>query len=327
MHTYLLTGGNGFIGSHLVRKLVEQKQKVHIIIEKNSDMWRLHDLIQHVTMHEIDLTDFATITKIVSLIRPEVIFHLASYGGMPFQLDQKTIFNVNFHGTVNLINACKSVGFLCFINTGSSSEYGMKSTPMHEQDVLEPVSDYAVSKAAATQFCLKEALFHKLPIYTVRPFSVYGNYEMETRLIPTILINTINNKEMKLSSPHFVRDFIFIEDMTKIYFDIVEKMPTENHIFNAGSGNQSTIANVLASVQSLWPQQLKISWGMSEPRPWEPKHWKASIQTAQTVLGWKPQNTLREGLRKTLKWFEKNQDLYPKQVHEKPPTPTITKAL
>ena len=327
MKTYLVTGGSGFIGSHLVRKLVEQKQNVHLIVEQNSDMWRIHDLIPQITMHEIDLADFSKITSAVYAIKPDVIFHLASYGGMPYQIDHDITFDVNFNGTVNLLKACKKIGFSCFIKTGSSSEYGIKNTAMSEDHALEPVTDYAVSKAAATHYCLKEALFNKLPVYTVRPFSVYGEYEMASRLIPTILLNTLQNKNINLSSPHFVRDFIYIDDIVQMYLDIVEKTPTEQYVFNAGSGIQSEIRDVVSATQSLWPQTLKATWGISEERPWEPKHWQASIKKSEEILGWKPQNTLREGLRKSLKWFEKNQGLYQPQVYEKKSKTITTKTF
>lgn len=325
MQTYLVTDGNGFIGSHLVRKLVDQKQKVHLIVEKNPDLWRIHDIYHQITIHEIDLTDFSKISSTVYAIKPNVIFHLASYGGMPYQVDQTAIFDNNFHGTINLLNACKKVGFDCFINTGSSSEYGIKDHPMSEAESLEPISDFGISKAAATHYCLKEALVNKLPIYTIRPFSVYGDYETASRLMPTVLMNTIQNKTIQLSSPQFVRDFIYIDDIVRMYFALVEQKPTHHTIFNAGTGIQSSIKDVVYNAQSLWPQILKTAWGTVPGRPVEPKHQKASITLAHEVLGWKPQNTLREGLRKSMKWFEKNAHLYQTGLPEKPLHKSIQK--
>ena len=157
MKTYLITGGTGFIGSHLVRRLVQQNERVHLIIENDANLWRIDDLSKNINVHEMSLADHQRVTNLVTAIRPDRILHLASYGGMPYESNQQLIYDVNFYGTMNLLNACKSFGFECFINTGSSSEYGKKQTAMHEDDVLAPVSDYAVAKAAATQFCLKEA--------------------------------------------------------------------------------------------------------------------------------------------------------------------------
>ena len=159
MTKYLVTGGVGFIGANLVRRLVSEGKNVFLITERNSDLWRVQDIIEHVEIFEISLIEYEKIQSLILSIKPEVIFHLASYGGLPFQQDQKQIYAVNFYGTMNLFDACKEVGFDCFINTGSSSEYGIKNAEMREDDVLEPVSDYGVSKAASTNFCLKAALF------------------------------------------------------------------------------------------------------------------------------------------------------------------------
>jgi nucleoside-diphosphate-sugar epimerase len=229
---------------------------------------------------------------------------------MPYQNDQETIFNVNFYGTVNLLNACKAVGFTCFINTGSSSEYGIKDTPMHENTLLEPVSDYGVAKAAATQFCLKEALFNKLPVYTVRPFSVYGDYEMPTRLIPNILVNALRDTLINLSSQHSVRDFIYIEDMIALYDAIAQRPPRSMYILNGGTGKQSSIGNVITIVEEFMGKTLDVRWGTSSPRPWEPRAWQADSTRTQTSTGWKPCFTLREGLAASLVWFAQHMSSY-----------------
>lgn len=326
----LVTGGAGFIGANLVRELANDPHHIiHLLVEKNSNLWRLSDIINTLIIHEIDLADFDAVRTLVHTVKPSTIFHLAAYGGMCTQLNQKLIYDVNFYGTINLVNACKEVGFECFINTGSSSEYGMQEVPMHEELVLEPISDYGVAKAAATQFCLKEALFNKLPIYTIRPFSVYGDYEMPSRLIPTIMVNALEGKSIQLSSPHFVRDYIYIKDMVGLYMavangrerDIVKEpetpismpyppMPCVKYVFNGGTGVQSSIQDVITTVQELVGKPLDITWGASTPRPWEPKAWRGDITRAHNVLGWQPAYNLHDGLQASLAWFNNNLRMY-----------------
>lgn len=313
MRKYLVTGGSGFIGSNLVKRLVDDGKKVYLVLEANADLWRLKDIIDKVKIYYISLIEFDKITSLVKSIKPDVIFHLAAYGGLPYQKTPKKIFDVNFYGTVNLLNSCKQVGFDCFINTGSSSEYGMKDCAMSEDDVLEPVSDYGVSKAAATQFCLKEALFNKLPVYTVRPFSVYGDFEMSGRLIPSICINVLQNKPVNLSSPGFVRDFIYVEGVVDFYMLLHEKRPQDFFIFNVGTGVQATIADVMNIITALRPEKITVNWGTNIARPWEPEVWKADISRAKNILGWSPKYSLSEGLEKSLLWFEKNLHVYKKK--------------
>lgn len=321
MKKYLITGGNGFIGANIARTLATQEQhnEIHLIVQPGSSLWRLHDIAHKLFIHEIDLIDFQGVTKLILTIKPDVILHLAAFGGMPNEQDQPLIFQVNFNATINLLNACKQVGFECFINTGSSSEYGKKNTAMHEHNVLEPISDYGVAKAAATQFCVKEALVNKLPIYTVRPFSVYGPYEMPTRLIPTIITNSITKQPIKLATPHSVRDFIHIEDLVKLYLAIIEKTPNETFVFNSGTGIQSTVQQVVESVENNISQKLPVIWGSQEPRPWEPIYWQANITLAQEILNWQPTYSLDTGIEKTIAWFEQHLHLYHiGTLHESP---------
>jgi nucleoside-diphosphate-sugar epimerase len=186
----------------------------------------------------------------------------------------------------------------------------MKSTAMKEDLVLEPITDYGISKAAATQFCFKEAVFNKLPVYTVRPFAVYGDYEMPGRLIPSVLVNALQNKPVTLSSPHFVRDFIYIDDMVDIYIAITKQMPQNHFIFNAGTGVQSSIQDVINTLSPMCDKPIITQWNMREPRPWEPKCWKADHTLAQQVLNWHPHYNLAKGLKKSLTWFKNHLELY-----------------
>lgn len=315
MKTCLITGGAGFIGANLAQKLVSLGHRIHILTEKNTNTWRLKPILSNIHIHEIDLTYFEKINELIKTIKPEYIFHLASFGGIPQQQDQETIYYVNFNGTINLLNICKEVGFECFINTGSSSEYGIKSVPMQETLVLEPVSDYGVAKAAATQYCLKEALFNKLPVYTVRPFSVYGDYEMSGRLIPTVLTHALADKPLQLSSPNNVRDFIYIEDMVDIYLAIIKQTPQTHFVFNAGTGIESSVQDIITMTQTIADKKLIVEWNSTTPRPWEPKHWKADISLSKQVLGWQPHYNLNKGLKKSLAWFKNHIELYLPESH------------
>ncbi len=321
MRRILVTGGTGFIGANLVHELLAQPQThVHVLAEPGSNYWRLNSMLSTISVHEISITNHHAIRQLVHAIRPQEIYHLAAYGGMADQLDQAAIFDINFYGTVHLLNACKDVGFNVFINTGSSSEYGKKTAPMIESMPLEPVSDYAVAKIAATHFCLKEALVHKLPIYTVRPFSVYGDYEMPTRLIPTILVNALQNNPIALGSPQNVRDFIYIKDMTALYHAIALQRPIATHIFNGGTGFQSSTQDVVNTVETTLQRPLAIEWGQAASRPWEPTQWQADISLAKKLLNWQPRYTLQQGITASCGWFEKNINLYTKEQLYATPT-------
>ena len=196
-NTYLITGASGFIGSVLLRKLIEQKKEVHLILRKESDIWRIRDLLNKVTIHYSDLFKIQELTSIIQTIKPNIIYHLATNGAYSYQKDANQIIQTNILGTWNLLQACNVINYDLFVNTGSSSEYGFKQYAMRETDLLEPTSYYAVTKCAQTLLCSHIAKQEKRPIVTLRPFSVYGPYEEPKRFIPTLMKSLFFHQEMK----------------------------------------------------------------------------------------------------------------------------------
>jgi nucleoside-diphosphate-sugar epimerase len=171
---FLITGASGFIGSVLLRRLVEQKQEVHLILRKESKRWRIADLLDKVTIHYSDLSKVTELIEIVKKVKPNIIYHLATNGAYSYQKDANQIIETNILGTWNLLQACNTVDYDLFVNTGSSSEYGSKQFAMRETDIVEPNSYYAVTKCAQTLLCSHIAKQEHRPIVTIRPFSVYG---------------------------------------------------------------------------------------------------------------------------------------------------------
>lgn len=271
-----------------------------ILTEPNPDLWRLKDVCNQIDVLECDITDQQKITQIIGSIKPNIIFHLAALGVKPNNDGIKKLFDVNFFGTVNVLEACRKVGFECFVATGTASEYGNKPSPLTETMIPEPQDDYSISKAATTMYCQKEAKLHNLPIYVARPFCAYGDFEPPHRLIPTIIAGYFKNKPINLSSPEKVRDFIYVQDIVAGYLAIAQMKPANQTIFNFGTGTQHTIKQVVETIETIVNKKLDIRWNRSQPRPWELANWQADIQRAKEFLGWKPQHTLRSGLEKTL---------------------------
>lgn len=308
----LVTGSTGFVGSCLTRRLVEMnKEEVHIFTRVNSNKWRIADLLGRVRNHEVDLLDAAIVEKTVAQIRPTIIYHLATYGGFVSQKNTALILESNLTGTVNLLKACEKTGFDYFINTGSSSEYGIKSEPMNETGILEPVGDYGVSKAAATLFCRSRGIEKDLPIITLRLFSPYGPWDDPQRLIPYVIKSLFRGESPKLSTPKSVRDFIYIDEVLDVFLKIIKAPVTGGEIFNIGTGVQHSIGEVVSIVTKIIGNGIKPIWGKATSQRPEPVSWVADIHKAKTELGWFPSISLRIGLNKTVEWFKQNLKLYP----------------
>jgi nucleoside-diphosphate-sugar epimerase len=306
----LVTGTTGFIGSNLSRRLLELGYEVHSFKRSSSDIWRLVDVKKNIVEHVVDLRDADTVGRVVGKILPQVVYHCATYGGFAGQNDTTAILESNFLGTVNLLKACERVGFDYFVNTGSSSEYGIKSHPMDEGDILEPNGDYGVSKAAATLFCQSEGRDKQLPIATLRLFSPFGPWDDPKRLIPYVIKSFLRNESPQLTTPASVRDFIFIDDVLDAYTAVV-KQPFFGEVFNIGSGAQHSIGDVVTILKDLIHTGTKPVWGTADKQRQEPALWIAKNEKAHTKMKWTPSTSLKSGLEQTAVWLKNNLNLYP----------------
>jgi len=309
----LITGATGFIGANLVRRLLKEGFEVHISTRKTSDKWRIDDVLSDVVDHELDLSDAEAVKSLISRIKPDIIFNLAIYGGYPTQSDTQKIIDTNFIGAVNLIDACESIDYECFVQVGSSSEYGRKKEKMSESLLLEPINAYGVSKAAASLYAQSIAKEKDKPIVIVRPFSPFGYFEQPTRLIPTLIKNCLSNQDPELASPSSVRDFIFVDDLIDAFMLVIKNANNiKGEIFNIASGEQKSVEEVAKLVISLTNPDLNPKFGKALPRSYDSDIWVADISKAKNLLGWEPKTDMETGFKKTIEWF-KNKNIYSTQ--------------
>lgn len=307
----LVTGATGFVGSCLTRRLVETGAEVHIFSREGSDRWRLTGLSGNLTEHRVDLRDREAVMTAVAKVRPAAVCHLATHGGFASQRERSVILESNFLGTANLLHACERVGVNSFINTGSSSEYGTKRSPMREEDLLEPVGDYGVSKAAATLLCRSEGVQKGLPVVTLRLFSPYGQWDDPKRFIPYAIKSLLKRETPHFATPHSVRDFVHIDDVIDLYLRLIRKPCPGGEIFNVASGRQASIGEVFSLLAELIDPGAQPVWGAVAIKRPEPEIWVADIGKAERELGWKPLISLREGLVRTSDWLREHLEYYP----------------
>ena len=284
---FLITGATGFVGANLARVLLqEQSNEVFITARKTSDFSRLVDcqnLLKGISY--VDLADRKAVFAAVSSVQPEVIYHIATYGGFPGQADTNMAIQSNLVATMNLLDAAVSMDVQQFINTGSSSEYGIKDMPMKESDICEPLNFYGITKLAATNYCTMLGKNLNYKVCTLRLFSPYGDLEDASRLYPSIKNSLLNGERPKLSRPNSVRDFIPIEKVMLVYKAIIKRKYVCGDIINVGSGRQQTIEQFFKKIASEMRLDVEPIWGEAIARKIEPVRWEADIAKLRSLMG------------------------------------------
>jgi nucleoside-diphosphate-sugar epimerase len=308
-----ITGGTGFIGSNLVHFFLSKSYEIATTIRVQSNLWRLSDLLTDINCFKLDITEREKINNAFASFKPDVVINTIAYGGYHFEDDSARIFDNNFCGTMNLVEAYINSSAELLINTGSSSEYGFKDHPMSEQDVLEPFGPYAVSKAAATLYSRSRSLESKRKIVTLRLFSAYGEFEEPHRLVPYLMVRGLKGKKAELNDPRHVRDFIYVKDICEAYINLIERQSKVGfgEIFNLGTGKESKVGEIVNLIEKISGEKLKVEWQYSNERIGDKAvHWLADMSKMRDILNWRPKYSLENGLYRTYSWLKENIEKY-----------------
>lgn len=305
-HRVLITGGSGFVGACLARDLIAGGHDVHLMLRPEAKLWRLAGLTGRYTAHWADLRDAADVRKAVDACRPEVIYHLATHGAYPFQTGRAAMLTTNFTGTAHLLDALKDHDYRALVYTGSSSEYGHKNGPMREGDVLEPRTDYAVAKAAASLLCQAEGRQGR-PVVTVRVFSAYGPWEEPTRLVPYVMDCCARGINPKVTDGWQPRDFIYVDDVIALLKIAANRPELRGQILHAGSGWRHTVRDMVRTIVNVCAQgRIRALFGSEHARTGEPESWLASIEQTTRMTGWTPVHDLQSGVRHMWEWYNRD---------------------
>ncbi len=300
----LVTGGTGFVGANLCRRLLAEGYAVHLFVRPEHSSWRIGEIRADLTLHPVGLGDPDALTQVLRQIRPQVVFHLAVHGAYPAQADARQMIETNLVGTSNLLDACLRADVETVVNTGSSSEYGLRDHAPAENEPVDPDNWYAVTKLSATLVCRFMARKYGLRLPTLRLYSVYGPYEEPSRLIPTLIIHGLHRRWPPLVGPEVARDFVAVDDVCDAYLRAAAFRSSEpGPIYNVGSGIQTALRELVALTQS----QLSIAdspiWGSLPNREWDTSTWVANTQKIRSELGWVPRVTLADGLAQMIAWL------------------------
>lgn len=305
MKQVLITGGSGFVGANLTRRLLRDGHNIHLILRPGYRPWRLNEIANEFQTHTADLEDREAVTRCVRKVRPDWVFHLAAYGAYSSQTGIERMIATNLLGTIGLLDACVEVGVEAFVHTGSSSEYGYKDHAASEDEVIHPNSHYAITKAAATHYCRFTATQRAVNAVTVRLYSIYGPYEEPGRLIPALVVHGLRGALPPLVSPHVARDFVYIDDAVEAIIRVAASGKS-GAIYNVCTGVQSPLAAVVDMARELMNIPVEPTWASMPQRPWDTDQWSGSPELMAREVGWRAQRDFRRGLEETINWMSRH---------------------
>ena len=289
----LVTGGNGFIGSHLCHRLCQEGAEVHAVYRSQRPAG-----FDDPRWWQADLADLGEVKKIVDEVRPEVIFHLASHvKGAPGFEHVLPTFRSNLQSTVNLLVVAAETNCRRVILTGSLAE------PEVDHGETFPSAPYAAAKWASSGYARMFHALYKLPVVIARVFMVYGPGQMDfTKLIPYVTLSLLQGKTPKISSGGRLVDWIYVSDVVDGFLALAQAGGVEGATLDLGTGELVSIRGIVEQLVVSIGGGANAEFGALPDRPLEPTRLAKTAETFARI-GWKPQVSLQEGLRRTVDWY------------------------
>lgn len=302
----LVTGGTGFLGNHLVRRLVGVGAAVSVLARPSSTLIRISDVASKVRLILGDIRVGSHVRDAVKLSQPEVIFHLAAYGVDPKKCDAITTIQTNVVGLINLLEASVDIPYSRFLNTGTCFEYGNHGIPISESVAVDPLNVYAASKVMAVHLCRLHGYSHGKPIVTIRPFTFFGPWERIDRLIPSVILSILDGRPIRITSGVQTRDYTYVEDVVDAFLRAAVAEQAVGQTINSGTGEDLSVLEIVERIKDLMKSNARVEIGSVPNRRDEAWRLCADNSKARALLGWSPRFSFEEGLERTVEWFSRH---------------------
>ncbi len=298
----LVTGASGFLGSYVVDALLQRGEQVAILCRESSNLWRLSDTLDQVSVIRGDISRLEQVRDQVKEFSPDTIFHLAWQGVLSRDRDSGDQIDTNLFGSVALVRLATELKCQTFVGLGSQAEYGTQPDLVDEHAPLRPTTAYGVAKASTSQ--ISEFLLEQADIRFVwlRLFSCYGPKDNPEWLIPYVIRTLARGERPVLTLAEQMWDYLYIADAAEAIY-LAAKSEGAHGIFNLGSGNAYRLRDVIEQVRDLVDPSLPLGFGEREYAVDQVMHLQANITRLRNAIGWQPNVSLSEGLQKTVEWF------------------------
>lgn len=312
MH-YLVTGGAGFIGSHLVETLLGQGHQVTIIDDFNDfydpgiKRLNISGFQDRITIIEGDIRDTDLIERMFSKGKFDAIVHLAARAGVRPSIEAPKLYlTTNVDGTFNLLEACRKHGVNDFIFASSSSVYGVNpKVPFAETDALtRTISPYAATKLAGEQLCSNYSHLFGIRCMCLRFFTVYGPRQRPDLAISKFTKNILSNVSIQqYGDGTTARDYTYVEDIVSGIIAAANYRESDFEIFNLGGSATTTLAELIKLVEGACEKEAIIE--VTGDQPGDVPRTYADVSKANSLLGYSPKTPIAEGIKKYVEWFKK----------------------
>ena len=311
----LVTGAEGFIGSHLVEELLKKGKKVKALVQYNSfsNKGWLEEIKKNKNLEIVfgDIRSFDLIKDVTKGVSK--IFHLAALISIPYSYRTPEAFiETNVKGTLNILEAAKLNKVKKIVITSSSEVYGTASyIPIDENHPIQTQSPYSASKFSADKLAESYALSYNLPIVIARPFNNYGPRQSTRAIIPAIITQILNNENLKLGKIDTCRDFVYVKDTVDALIKLSNSKYCKAEVFNICSGKTNSIKNIIFKISKILKKnfQYKLEKKRLRPKNSEVLILHGCNKKIKKTLNWKPKFSFEKGLSETIQWFKKTENL------------------
>jgi len=314
----LVTGAGGFIGSHLVEKLLQSGCKVKAFVHYNSfNRWGWLDYAAAKSNPDLeifvgDIRDPNGVREAMKGI--EVVFHLAALIGIPYSYHSPDSYvDTNIKGTLNILQAARDSGVEKIIHTSTSEIYGTAQfVPITEEHPVNPQSPYAATKSGADFLALTFFRSFGTPVAVVRPFNTYGPRQSTRAVIPTIITQILDGRKViKLGALSPTRDLNFVGDTAEGFIAAAVSDQSLGEVINLGTKHEISVGDLASLIGKLSGNEIEVISDEERIRPEasEVERLLADNSKAMQLLNWHPSHTLEEGLSETISWYREPANL------------------
>lgn len=318
----LVTGGGGFIGSHLIETLIKNGYSVRTIVPYNPDnSWGWIDSFEpnmkkNLEVISGDICDQNLVIKLVKNV--DIIFHLAALISIPYSyLSPRSYISTNIIGTLNLLEAIKISNVELFVQTSTSEVYGSSQySPIDEKHPLNAQSPYAATKIASDQLALSYYRSFDLPVSIIRPFNTFGPRQSLRAFIPTIITQILSNKKkIRLGNLNSKRDFSYVSDTVRGFTACIGKNRCLGKTINLGTGVAFSMQETLDYITECIGKDVffEIDKKRLRPKKSEVDHLLSANNFAKKIINWEPEfknkSGFKRGLQQTIEWFSKPENI------------------